>query len=197
MPPTDQERWDARYGGRAPAEFRPAAPLTELRSLLPARGAALDLAGGDGSNAIWLAQEGFDATLVDVSPIACRRASDLASRVGADVRCAAVDLAEASVPAGRFDVVVCCNYLQRDLWQRASTSFADEAWLVWVHPTRLNLERHERPSERFLLDPDEAASILRDVDGSVELLFSEERWHGDDPAHARHLARVVAKFCRG
>ncbi len=195
MPPSDRQRWDARYEAREPAEFRPASALTELRDHLPARGVALDLAGGDGSNAVWLTQEGFDVTLVDVSSVACRRASDLAARHGVGLRCEAIDLTTV-VPEGCFEVLVCCNYLQRDLWRRLRPCFADVAWLVWVHPTRLNRQRHERPSERFLLDPGEAAALVGDLDCAVEPVFSEERWHGDDPAQARHLARVVAKCSR-
>lgn len=157
---------------------------------------AVDLAGGDGSNAVWLAGQGFDVTLTDVSPVACRRASELAARAGVELRCEVLDLTAQSLSESRFDVAVCTNYLQRDLWARVVPGLAKEAWLVWIHPTLANLERHERPSRRFLLEADEAATILQSLDPAVALVFAEETWWGDEPSEARHLARVVAKIRR-
>ena len=65
MSDADRTKWNDRYSRRAtrlpldePAEF-----LVSLVDQLPATGRALDVAGGTGRNAIWLAQRGLDVTL--------------------------------------------------------------------------------------------------------------------------------------
>jgi methyl halide transferase len=42
---------------------------------------ALELGCGTGINSIWLAQQGFDMTALDISPLAIQRARDIASKV--------------------------------------------------------------------------------------------------------------------
>ena len=69
MSDDDRARWEAGYqaGGptRAPAGF-----LLELDGELPRAGRALDVAGGAGRNALWLARRGLAVTLVDIAPSA-------------------------------------------------------------------------------------------------------------------------------
>src|SRR5689334_8976352 len=82
----DRERWNARWRERA-AELEDASPfLVEHAGLLGPPGKALDLAGGAGRNAIWLARRGFDVTLVDVSDVALDKAEQRAKRLGVDRR---------------------------------------------------------------------------------------------------------------
>ncbi len=48
-------------------------------------GRAIDLAGGEGRNALWLAQLGWEALVVDFSQVALDRALELATqRLGSD-----------------------------------------------------------------------------------------------------------------
>lgn len=80
-----------------------AALVTELA---PNPGTALDLGCGHGGDALWLAQQGWQVTAVDVSPTALERvaagadAADVADRVHPQRH----DLAE-SFPDGSFDLV--------------------------------------------------------------------------------------------
>ena len=64
-----QERWDAIYElHRASGDPDPFVALSEFLPELPAT--AVDLAGGTGGTALWLAAYGYDTTLVDVSRVA-------------------------------------------------------------------------------------------------------------------------------
>ncbi len=45
-------------------------------------GRALDLAGGEGRNALWLAETGFDTELVEFSPVALDKAAFAATKRG-------------------------------------------------------------------------------------------------------------------
>ena len=78
MPHFDRQKWDAKYAAAEEIPREPSAVLRSLEKLLPRCGRALDVAGGAGRNAIWLAKRGLDVTIADVSPrglaLACERA---------------------------------------------------------------------------------------------------------------------------
>jgi SAM-dependent methyltransferase len=88
-------------------------PREELMSFVQARalrpGRALDLGCGEGDNAIFLAQRGFEVTGIDFAPAALAKARAKAERAGVAVRFVEGDLAD---PAGLrgiegpFDVLV-------------------------------------------------------------------------------------------
>ena len=108
----DRRRWDERYRAQPPPSEKAVGPpsaFADLAAVLPASGAALDVACGDGRTAVWLAHRGLDVLAVDVSGEAVGRARDLASAAGVADRCQVVrgDLDE-GLPAGPVvDVLVC------------------------------------------------------------------------------------------
>lgn len=78
--------WDARYAaedrvwsGRVNASM--AAIVSDLEP-----GSALDVGSGEGGDVLWLAEQGWQATGVDVSPTAVARASRLAAERGVSAR---------------------------------------------------------------------------------------------------------------
>jgi SAM-dependent methyltransferase len=78
----DASVWDERY--RASETVWGAAPNRwveqELTDLPP--GSALDLACGEGRNAVWLAQRGWQVTAVDFSAVGLAKGTELARRAG-------------------------------------------------------------------------------------------------------------------
>lgn len=95
----DRHRWSGR-----PNELLVAA----VADVSP--GTALDLGCGEGADAIWLAQRGWQVTAVDISSAALAVAAELATAAGATISWARHDL-EATFPAGTFDLVASA-YLQ-------------------------------------------------------------------------------------
>lgn len=75
--------------------------LAEQR-VLPCR--TLELGCGTGTNAVYLASEGFDVTAVDISPLAIHRAQERARASGVNVRFILADLREFR-PERPFDFV--------------------------------------------------------------------------------------------
>lgn len=77
-------RWDERYKtgdlpwdtGKTSSELM---RVIAQEHIAPCK--ALELGCGLGTNSIWLAQQGFDMTALDISPSAIQRARDIASRV--------------------------------------------------------------------------------------------------------------------
>ena len=84
------ERWDSAYQGqgRAPWDIgRPSADLVkaiEEGTIKPCR--TVELGCGSGTNAIYLAQQGFQVTGIDIAPTALTRAREKADRAGLQVQ---------------------------------------------------------------------------------------------------------------
>lgn len=183
MSAKDREKWNAKYGASGLSNDPPAAFLASLDALLPRRGRALDVAGGVGRNAIWLARRGLETTLVDVSEVAL----GLAARSAGDVplKTVAADLDVDSLPPGPWDVIASFNFLWRELFDVVPALLAPGGLLVYSQPTRSNLARHAKPPEGFLLDDGELPGLVR----SLELIQWSEGWTDE----GRHEARLVAR----
>ena len=83
--------------------------LVEVASALTP-GRALDLGCGEGGDAVWLAQNGWDVTGVDIAPSAIARATAAADELGLNperIRFVAADL-ESRDDAERYDLVTAC-----------------------------------------------------------------------------------------
>jgi hypothetical protein len=182
---SDAERWDRKYSERGPRSGEPAPFLLEVEDELPDRGAALDLAGGAGRNALWLARRGLQVTLCDVSGVALTLAAREARAQGLALVTDQRDLEVEPVPEGPWELILVHDYLSRDLFTRFPDLLASEGLLVYVQPTRRNLERHAHPSARFLLEEGELGRL---AEGLV-VLRHEEGWSSS----GRHEARLLAR----
>jgi SAM-dependent methyltransferase len=141
----DSAQWDARYAATdlvwtaTPNRWVEA----ELSDLPPGR--ALDLACGEGRNALWLAGRGWRVTAVDFSGVALAKGRRAAQATG-DGRAERIDWIEADLlgyqpEPGSYDAVVIA-YLQlpaderRVVIRRAATALADSGVaLVVAHDT--------------------------------------------------------------
>jgi tellurite methyltransferase len=183
----DRERWNARWREHAGELETAAAFLVEHASVLPARGKALDVAGGAGRNAVWLARRGLDVTLVDVSDVAITRAERKAEACGVTLRARRIDLDAPLELAPLYDLVVMFHYLNRERRDDIAGLLVEGGLLVAVQPTVVNLERHASPSRRFLVEEGELADWVRRL--GMEVVVAREGWTDD----GRHEAQVIAR----
>jgi 2-polyprenyl-3-methyl-5-hydroxy-6-metoxy-1,4-benzoquinol methylase len=120
----DRERWD-RVHAESHDEDSPSAFLQNLfqqfSESVP-RGRALDIACGKGRNALFLAQQGFDVTAIDISPIALEVARRRAERMSLSISWQRADLEKIQLEEGCYDLVADFNYLQRSLFPRITKS---------------------------------------------------------------------------
>jgi SAM-dependent methyltransferase len=184
VPGEDRERWNARYRDEE-AVADPSPFLSTLDSLLPRRGRALDVAGGSGRNALWLAARGFDVTLADVADVALERASREARDRGLALATLRIDLESSPLPRGPWDLVLCTYFLHRPLFAAFAAELAPGGWLIVAHATRSNLLRHSRPGPAHVLEDGELPALVR----GLEVVSYEEGWLES----GRHEARVVAR----
>lgn len=185
MSDNDQERWDKRYSaehyifGEMPASF-----LVEKTDALPKTGRALDIASGEGQNAVYLAELGLDVEAVDISAVGLRKAKNLAKRRGVDLEVRLWDIERSLIPDGPFDVIICFNYLQRSLAPRMEATLNPGGILVVELATIENLKYHRHPSRRFLVPNNELLSWYEQLN---ILSYDEGVYQG------RHVAQLVGQ----
>jgi SAM-dependent methyltransferase len=176
----DSAGWDARYEGSdlvwsaEPNQFVEAETDSLLAGGLPP-GRALDLAAGEGRNAIWLAENGWTVTAVDFSRAGLQKAAHLATARGVTLELVEADVTTYAPDAGAFDLVLVA-YLQtpepdRRAWlQHAVDALAPGGTLLIVCHDRSNLDGgHGGPQDASVLTtPEEVAAVLT-ADGRVEI----------------------------
>lgn len=166
----DASDWDARYAATdlvwsaAPNQF----VAQELADLPPGR--AVDLACGEGRNAIWLAARGWDVTALDFSGVALDKGRRLAeaNALRGRVTWQRAD-ATAWEPEERYDLAVIA-YLQlpaaerREAVRRAFAALAPGGTLLLVaHDTTNLAEGTGGPQEPAVLMS--AEDVLEDLAG--------------------------------
>jgi 2-polyprenyl-3-methyl-5-hydroxy-6-metoxy-1,4-benzoquinol methylase len=101
----DAQSWDKRYADAElvwsadPNQFFAA----EVADLPPGR--ALDLGTGEGRNAMWLANQGWEVTAVDFSAVAIDKARAIAESRDLSVNWVVADMSDYIPDAGSFDLV--------------------------------------------------------------------------------------------
>jgi SAM-dependent methyltransferase len=102
----DRHEWDERYASTGllwsaePNRF----VVEELAGLPPGR--ALDLGTGEGRNAIWLAERGWQVTAVDFAAVGLAKAAKLAEARGASVTWVEADLRDYRPSPAGYDLVL-------------------------------------------------------------------------------------------
>lgn len=173
----DAQAWDERYAASelvwsAEPNVFVAAELTDLEP-----GRALDLAAGEGRNAIWLARQGWEVTASDFSQVALDKGRRLAGDT--EVRWVRADATQWDEPSA-YDLVVVA-YLQLTATERRAALRAAYASLV-VGGTLLVIAHDSSNLEEGTGGPQDpgvlmtAADVLGDLD--------------DEPFDVLHAGRV-------
>jgi SAM-dependent methyltransferase len=123
----DAQGWDERYAdvervwGGDPNVF----VVEYLAARSP--GTAIDLGAGEGRNAVWLAQQGWDVTAVDFSAVGLAKARDMARDAEVEIA-TVVSEVQAYDPPAPVDLVLLC-YLQIPDEQQVSVLRRVADWL--------------------------------------------------------------------
>lgn len=162
----DQEKWDQRYRDKpmqapAPSEF--------IREILPQlkHGTLLDIASGDGSTSLFLAQQGFKVTAADISATALQRQTQFASALGVEIKtlCCDLNTAESLATDTAYDCITLTRYrpsqaliTQIISWLKPEATLAISAFTAGINP-------------RFCLRPGE----LKNTHPKLELVYYRNR----------------------
>jgi SAM-dependent methyltransferase len=176
----DRERWNAKFLAGEAQSVEPDPLLLEVcPDTTPGR--ALDLAGGAGRHALWLAQRGWDVVLSDISDEGLAIAASRATESGVTLALRRESAAETLVWASAnepFDLIVVFWCLLRDHFPALPGLLAPSGLLVYKTYTSAHARYTEGHSLQTALDPGElnkAFSTLktilyRETDGVAELV---------------------------
>lgn len=175
----DASSWDERY--REQELVWSAGPNVFVAEELAdhPRGRALDLAAGEGRNALWLAEQGFEVEAVEFSPVAIDKARQLAAHRGVSLTFTLGDLT-APLDLAPADVVLIA-YLhlpratEREVLRRAAAWVAPGGTLLLIAHARRNLEDGVGgpPDPDLLPTPEEVTGALEDT--GLEIARAGER----------------------
>lgn len=167
----DQRRldWDERHRG---GDFEGDGPNPTLVAGVTGlvAGSALELASGSGTNAVWLAQQGWRTTAVDWSPVGLANGRAKAEAAGVDVAWLERDLIQWSPPARAFDLVVIVYlHLPPDerapVYATAAAAVAPGGRLLIVGHDRLHgAEGQSGPDRDRLFTANEIAAAVQAAD---------------------------------
>jgi 2-polyprenyl-3-methyl-5-hydroxy-6-metoxy-1,4-benzoquinol methylase len=182
-----RERWNGRYRAGEHTWTDPdplllhlyeefIAPLFPQDGPGPRRG--LDLAGGAGRHAIWMAKQGWQMTLADLSDEATTLARQNAQAAGVELQTVCepdIDtLTRASAsPGGQYDLIMVFQYLDRSLFPAMRTAIRPGGLILYKTHTMDHLEigdgKGPKDPERLL----RRQELLRVFAGARVLSYNE------------------------
>jgi SAM-dependent methyltransferase len=205
--PANQADWDHRYGRGQMWSGNPNGTLVaEVGGVTPGR--ALDVGAGEGGDAIWLAERGWQVTAADISPRALERIAAEADRRGLRIACLRADAnATDPFPAGAFDLVS-AQYasIPRTADDRAVQNIlgavaAGGTLLVVSHdlasmrtPVDTHVQSRPFDPDAYVRVDDFAAALAESPEWDVEL--HEQRPRPPGAATSHHVDDVVLRARR-
>lgn len=199
--PAVEQTWDSRYAEEK--QLWSGAPngalVAEVAELTPGR--VLDVGCGEGADAVWLAQAGWNVTALEVSGVALKRAAQHARDAGVSIRWVHAELAEAALSPRSFDLVSA----QYPALLRTPDAAAERAMLAAVAPGgvlllvhHVGMESHE-PHGGFdptdYVWPSMIAALLTD-DWEIERHEQRPRITPASGAGAAHAEDLVLRARR-
>jgi len=114
----DQKRWDERFGKKEFALGKEPNPFLKKHIHLFPKGRALDIASGEGRNAVFLAQHGFEVDAVDISERGLKKARKFARGKGVKIKTFLVDLDQYQIEKKQYNLIANFYFLKRRLIPR-------------------------------------------------------------------------------
>jgi 2-polyprenyl-3-methyl-5-hydroxy-6-metoxy-1,4-benzoquinol methylase len=147
----DGKRWDEKWSANSTFDREPSPLLVRYEEHLSG-GDALDLACGLGQNALWLAEQGYRVTAVDVSRVALERAQAEAQARGLALNFVEADLDTYRLPEKAFDVVTIFRFLDRMLFPAIAAALRPDGWLFYQTYNVRRLKTRPDTAREYLLE---------------------------------------------
>ena len=174
----ERDRWNRKYREAPEAWLVPDPFLKRTFSqyvlpLFPHGGRALDLAGGAGRHAIWLAKQGWKVTLIDISETGIEQAKQNAGLLAPHIHFVVDDLTrfQASQTA-TFEVVMAFFYLERKIFSEIVRAVRPGGLLIYKTHTLVQAKLPGGPKNpAHLLQPGELLQLA----SGLRVLHYQER----------------------
>ncbi len=160
----NQKRWDERFGRKEFALGKEPNSFLKKHIRLLAEGKALDIAAGEGRNAVFLAQNGFEVDAVDISKKGLEKARKLAREKGVKIKTLLVDLTRYPIARERYDLIINFYFLKRRLVPRVRNGLKKGGKVIFEtyileHRT---LGTQGPKQAKYFLKPNELLRIFKD-----------------------------------
>ncbi len=170
--------WNQRYSSESYAYgIEPNTFLTQMSDKLTS-GKVLCLGEGEGRNAVWLAEQGFDVTAVDLSEIGLAKAKRLAKSRGVNITTVHQDLAEFDIGVEKWDAIISifCHLppaLRTDVHHRCKTGLRQDGIMLLeaYTPLQLKYKTGGPPTVDMMMD----VKTLSDDFSGMQFLHLQER----------------------
>jgi len=178
IPDDERQRWNRKYR-EAPEAWLVPDPFLErtfsqyVLPLFPHGGRALDLAGGAGRHAIWLAKQGWKVTLIDISETGVEQAKQNAGPLAPHIHFVVDDLTrfQASQTA-TFEVVMAFFFLERKIVSEIVRAVRPGGLLIYKTHTLAQAKLPDGPKNpAHLLEPGELLQLA----SGLRVLHYQER----------------------
>ena len=168
----DQIRWDKRFGKKGFTLGKDPNPFLKKCIRLLSKGKALDIATGEGRNAVFLAQHGFEVDALDISDRGLKKAKKLAREKGVKIKTFLVDLGQYEIEKERYDLIANFYFLKRRLIPRIKRGLKKGGRVIFEtylleHRT---LGRGGPKQAKYFLKPNELLRLFKDF----RILFYRE-----------------------
>jgi len=189
----DKEKWDKKYL-KKPQLLVPRDASIHLQKYINEvkKGKTLDLACGSGRNTLFLAQNGFEVDALDIAQIALDalqtqlKAENLSHLVDTKL----VDLDNFSIKDDKYNLILMCNFLDRQLIQKTKQILNKDGIFI-VETYMIDDKNEKEDSDKInLLEKNELKKIF---DDSYEILFYNE--YDNEPYEIYQMKKqvIVAK----
>lgn len=153
--------WDVKYAsGEYISAKGPNKLLSELLHILP-KGKALDIACGEGRNAIFLAKNGYSVDAIDISGTAIERGRKASEKNNVKINFIQADLESYRIPSETYDLIVNFNYLQRTLVPEIKKGLNKGGVVIFETYTLEQQAIGTPKNPDFLLKPNELLKLFK------------------------------------
>jgi SAM-dependent methyltransferase len=181
--------WDLKYEQGLPSLEKPdpfflSAFDQFVANSFPNGVTALDLAGGIGRHALWLARRNWQVTVVDISEVAIRKLGQNAQRFDLPLNLLALDAREYAFEPASFDLVVMFYHLDRDICPKVLSTLKPGGFLICKSSVCWNSYEGMAPANIQPLAKGEILSLFPEL----PVLHHQER-----PVRDRGVAEYVGR----
>jgi len=189
--PRDRDFWNSKFSDpKTRFKREPSQLLVEaIRGRRPGR--ALDLGMGEGRNTIYLAQQGWQATGVDLSDVAVAQAKTRAAQLHLTLTTIVDDLDHYEIGKNQWDLIA---LFYMHAWYNGTRPGSAARLLAALKPGGLLVIEGFAGPEKFMFQPNE---LLRDFPALRVLRYEDTEGEAEwAPGHPSHIVRYVAEKTR-